>query len=274
MRRLPAFATLVSLALAPAVHAAAVSPPGVNLRWDQCYGDGGVQYKNFACDTNTGSERLVGSFELDSVIPGVTSLEGYVSLGSTTTSLPAWWAFNAPGGVTGCRGTALSVSLVAPAAAANCADWAAGQAAGGLAAYIFRFPDPNRALIKLGAGLSAPLDLGPGQEYFAFSIVLSHSRTVGTGACAGCLEPMCVILSDIVIYPGQGPTVHLSNGANYAGSRFVSWQEGYPLDIVHRCTSTLLGMFCYNPYSTFDCVIYDVTRPRGSTWGEVKALYR
>src|SRR5258708_17426163 len=49
---------------ATSAHAAAVSPPGVNLRSDNCYGDRGVQYKQFACDRNTGSERLAMSFHL------------------------------------------------------------------------------------------------------------------------------------------------------------------------------------------------------------------
>src|SRR5690349_1796199 len=48
------------LAVASAAHAA-----GVSLRWNDCYGDGGVQNKNFACDTNAGSQTLVGSFTLD-----------------------------------------------------------------------------------------------------------------------------------------------------------------------------------------------------------------
>ena len=52
-------AVLVPLLVAPAFA-------GVNLRWDQCFSDGGVQNKTFACNTNVGVERLVMSLVLDS----------------------------------------------------------------------------------------------------------------------------------------------------------------------------------------------------------------
>ena len=33
------------------------------LAWTQCYGDGGVQLRTFACNTNAGSNRLVASYD-------------------------------------------------------------------------------------------------------------------------------------------------------------------------------------------------------------------
>src|SRR5690348_9060898 len=54
------------LLLVAAVAPAATTPPGMNIRWDHCYDDGGTANKLFACDRNIDSERLVCSFVLDS----------------------------------------------------------------------------------------------------------------------------------------------------------------------------------------------------------------
>lgn len=81
---------LLVAAFATSAHAAAPTAPGVNLRWDQCYADGGAQYKNFACDVNTGSERMVGSFELASDVLGVSGIEIHLNVGTSGAALPLW----------------------------------------------------------------------------------------------------------------------------------------------------------------------------------------
>jgi len=65
------YAMLVALVIATAARAA-VSPPGVNIRCDNCFDDGGVMNKTFACDTNAGVEELVLSFVLADAMPGVS----------------------------------------------------------------------------------------------------------------------------------------------------------------------------------------------------------
>ena len=37
---------------------------GVNLSWDACTSEGGIQNKTFSCNTNSGSRVLYGSFVL------------------------------------------------------------------------------------------------------------------------------------------------------------------------------------------------------------------
>lgn len=111
MHRSLGWLLLAMLTFAPTSHAAAVSPPGVNLRWDNCYGDGDVWNKNFACDTNSGSERLVCSFELDQPIADVFSVETILSLSAASATLPAWWEYRT---INTCRQTSLAVSLSAP----------------------------------------------------------------------------------------------------------------------------------------------------------------
>ena len=64
---------LLSLA-APAL--AGTSPPGVNLRWDQCFGDGGAWNKDFACNINTG-------FDLATDLAGARNLAEVMQLQAT-----------------------------------------------------------------------------------------------------------------------------------------------------------------------------------------------
>jgi len=98
----PACASVLALAalLVPALAApvrAAATPPGVNIRWDNCYDDGGSLNKMFACDTNDGSERLVLSFVLDAAKSDVAGQEIVVDITTTGPALPSWWQFKNPG---------------------------------------------------------------------------------------------------------------------------------------------------------------------------------
>jgi hypothetical protein len=251
---------------------AGLSPPGVNLRWDQCYADGGVLYRDFACDTNAGSERLVGSFELASDMPLVSGLEIDLHVGSAATTLPAWWAFRNAGS---CRQFALAAQFTVPAGAQNCVDWAGGQSAGGITTYDVTSQGQNHARIKMASAVVAPgVALFAGQEYFAFSLTISHAKTVGTGACTGCLEPVVIFLSAVNVTSPSAPSVLLTNGANYSGSKWVSWQHGYPINVSQGCSMTGGGQFCLNPTTYFDVVPYSTTPVHSGTWGAVKSLYR
>ena len=123
IRIVACFTTVVSLALAAPAFA---GPPGVNLRWDQCFSDGGVQNRTFACDTNAGSERLVMSFRLDTDMQQVSGQEIRLILVSATPAVPAWWDLKNLGS---CRRLSLGLSVSPPAGSANCEDWASGSPA-------------------------------------------------------------------------------------------------------------------------------------------------
>jgi hypothetical protein len=249
----------------------------VNLRWDNCYGDGGAWNKNFACDTNLGSERLVGSFELDQPLAQRTGMEIVLDLSVAVPILPAWWSFNSGG----CRLSSLSANPILPIGSANCTDWAQGAAAGGLAAYQLGVNGPSTARIIVGFAVPAANaeNLDPGQEYFAFTAVINHARTVGTGACGGCDVPVCIFLSEVELttppVTGQpNQNVYLDRGANYSGSQWVTRQNGYPINIERYCAFPLPEAICSLHYTTFNCVLATPTRTHGSTWGQVKSLYR
>ncbi len=273
MRR--AFGLILALALAATTTRAATSAPGVSLNWDRCFGDGSVQYKQFACDRNLGSDRLVGTFELAQDFASVTGFEIRMDVGSLSNPLPAWWRVNFAGS---CRPTGLTASLLPPAGSIACADWAGGQAGGGIAAYQLDTFNLDRARIVVGTAVPAPVDLFAGQEYFMFSLNLTHAKTTGTGACAGCTDPVVMFLSSVNVVPWTGPSLILNRGANYSGSQWVSWQNGYPTNVVLPpvCEfNPIIPSHCALNQTTFFTVLpYSVTPTRNSTWGQVKSLYR
>src|SRR5262245_29751113 len=269
MGRICTFVAVLTIVLATSAHAG-TSPPGLNLRWDQCYGDGGVQYRNFACDTNTGNERLIATFELAAApaVP-VSGLEVYVNIASLG-PLPAWWGFKNPGT---CRQASLTMNTVLPATAVNCVDWAAGVAVGGIGAYTIGDTGPNTVYLKMAIAVpgTSLATLGAGQEYYAFTLSINHAKTVGTGSCGGCFTPVVVYLSAIKVTT-QTPANDflLTYGANWSGSQWVSWQQGYPVNVVRGCGMHFIG--CAFPYVHFDTVTYSVTGSTNRTWGAVKSL--
>jgi hypothetical protein len=163
--------------------------------------------------------------------------------------------------------------------AAACVDWAGGVAAGGLAAYQIGFHGPQTARMVGGFAVAAAnaANLEPGQEYYAFTVVINHARTVGTGSCSGCDVPVCCFLNRLHLatppVTGQpSRDIDLDRGANYLGSQYVTWQNGYPINVQRQCDFPT--SICNRHYTSFDCVLATPTRTYGSTWGQVKSLYR
>jgi len=248
-------------------HAAAVSPPGVNLRWDRCFADGGVQYRTFACDTNVGVERLVLSFELAALREDVSRIDFLLSLQSASSTLPAWWEF-LNGGT--CRSSASSLVLVKPSTSPTCTEWGPEDVEGSYFAYGIPGSREARFVGSVIARAPGPVDLVAGVEYYLATINISHAKTVGAGPCAGCTVPVCLSLDHVTLKSGPpGPSLLLNRGANWTGSQVVGWQNGYAFD--YRPAQFIDGVF-YG--ASMDCVPYDVTRAAPSTWGAVKSLYR
>jgi hypothetical protein len=233
-------------------HAAA----GVNLRWQQCLGDGGTINRSFACDTNSGTHVLVSSFELAQPIPQVFGNEIILDLASAGPALPSWWAFKNVGT---CRQTSMSMSAVGSPTAIACVDWASGKAAGGVGAYhMFPFgPTTARFMLATAVPAAALPDLVAGQEYFSNSIAILNTKTVGDGACAGCTTPVCLVLNRILVVAQIAANDRaLSGPTNGTDSDYATWQGG----------SNVVS------YRGSGCPAATPTR-RG-TWGEVKSLYR
>ena len=264
-------AVVLCLELIPAIPAqAALSPPGVNIRWDQCFDDGGTANKVFACDTNSGSERLVASFVVDREMPDVRSLEFYIQLAGANASWPAWWTFRNAGT---CRQFSLALELVPPPGSVNCSDWASGLAAGGVSFSMGSQGLNTVAQVSGTTGISGAATLEPDVEYFLGTLVINHAKTVGTGACGGCDVPVCVIFSQMHVSTSTGANdLWMWNGANWEGSQIVSWQNSYVAGTV--ISSINPGAGAPQHKSITSCVPYSTTSARRPSWGAVKALYR
>jgi hypothetical protein len=208
------------LLAAPPIRAA-----GINLAWNSCFGDGGTFNRTFACDRNTGSNLLVGTFVLGSDLPQVSGMTLVLDVTSTDEALPAWWQFKNAGT---CRTGSLALSVTIPSSAANCADWAQGQASGGIAAYNIGQSGPNTARIVAAVAVPPSLlqDLVSGQEYFSFNLVINNQKTVGTGACTGCNTQTCIAFSSLQLQYAGSSTLTLTTPGDSVKSSVVTWQGG------------------------------------------------
>src|SRR5262245_50765814 len=147
---MPGAARLVSLlplfaaSLVASAAFAASTPPGVNIRWDRCFDDGGTMNKTFACNVNTGSDQAVLSFVLDSSMPNVVGVAVNVGVKAAVATLPEWWKFRNAGT---CRQNELLFITSPPLPPGNCEDWGNGLESGGLAAYKIGVNGANTAVI-------------------------------------------------------------------------------------------------------------------------------
>lgn len=255
MRRLlPALLLLCTLVL-PAHAYKNPGPYGVNIRWDACFADGGTLNKSFTCDTNTGSEKLVLSFVLPFDTQNISGWEGVINLASAGATLPAWWAFKNVGT---CRSTSLGLNFNA-SAGQNCPDWSAGQAAGGIGAYSVGLRGANTARVTFAIAVppNAIASLVGLDEYFLANLTINHAKTVGTGACAGCTTPVCIVFSSLKFTtPIPANDRILLTPTNFTDSNYATWQGGAGMVV-----GTAVGCPAATP-------------TKQQTWGAVKSLYR
>jgi len=238
-----------------ALTATVASAAGVGIRWTECIGDGGLLNRNFACNVNTGSNVLVGTFQLGAAGLAQTSGEEIVvDLGSASATLPAWWQFKNVGT---CRTGSLAIGAAPTANAANCADWGGGLAGAGLGAYIIGARGPNTARIVAASAVppSGLQDLSGGQEYFAFTLAINNLKTVN-GGCTGCQTAVCIVFNSLnMTTPVLANNVLLTGPSNGTDADFCTWQGG---------AGVIVG-------GTPGCGA--ATPTKNTTWGAVKAMY-
>jgi len=249
---LSASALLVAVTVSSVAHAA----PGINMAWTDCRSDGGLSNRIFACTTNSGSNVMVVSFVAPAGVTGMSGNELVVDVITTTSPLPAWWQLkNAAGN---CRPTSLSVNFVPPATLINCIDPWQGQASGGLGNYTQVAPgggwtipgavEAQHARMVIAIATPAPGPIDADVEYYSGNIVISNTKTVGTNSCAGCSDPVCIVLNSVKITQGIGVGDFTLSTPVTANSNMVTFQG-----------------------TGADCNAVPV---RNTTWGAVKSLYR
>jgi hypothetical protein len=236
-----------------AMSASYASAAGLTLAWNACLTDGGLGNRNSTCLSNSGTNALVGTFQLGADQVGTTGIEVVVDIATAGAALPAWWGFQAGG----CRTPSLAVNPTISALAVNCADWANGVAAGGLAAYQLGAGGPNTSRIIIGFAVAAAAagSETAGQDYFGFNVLINNAKTVGAGSCAGCSVPACITFNSCNVVAGTLSHDKVT-GPAIPGGDFVTWQGGAGV-------TSNRGNGC--PLAT---------ATHKTTWEQVKTLYR
>ncbi len=201
---------------------------GANLTWNACASEGGAANKDFACNSNAGTNVLYASFVLATDQPLCTGIEATVEVSASTDSLPSWWQlFN----VGSCRRTSLSASFdFSNDSGTSCTDMWQGAGVGGLGAYHTYWTTPrvpsgaaNQASIRLGAAvpITSPLQLTSGIEYYAFKLMVNNAKSTGAGSCSGCATPGCILLSELNVVQSDNQHEALTEAQT---SNRVTWQ--------------------------------------------------
>jgi len=236
---------LTSLLLALTVSVALAG--GLNVAWGSlCCTESHVAATVFACNTNgaAGNRTITTSFMLDVPMADLVGVEWLIDGQSDAAVLPEWWKL---GVAPDCRANkALFKSAYVAVATETCVDWTDGQG----------FNAPNyvwagkATTLTLGVAIDAstPFDALAGQEYYGGGVDILNSKTVGTGACAGCSIGMIFGL-------------HMFTAAGLDGRRdsFI-----HPLPGGNNCLSWNNTITPCEPF----------TPARNTTWGQVKSLYR
>jgi hypothetical protein len=212
---------------------------GFNLAWDDC-GTAGQKSRVYACSPNTGVHKLVASFVPPPGVNQLAGIEASLQVQSNGATLPSWWQFQGPGA---CRLGAISVGFDF-SGMTSCSDYWAGRAFGGMD-YTPSYGGANRGLIRMVCAI--PDDqlsaVNSSTEYYAFTLTINHSRSSGPGSCAGCLDAVCITMTDILIAQPAGMGDYtLTSAVNNAS---VAWQSD-------ACEGAA----------------------RTGTWGKLKRLYR
>ena len=260
-----AASALLALCVAPAAWAG----DELYLRWDNCHGDGGVYNKVFACDTNSGTEVLVGSFRLAATATFSTASFN-VDLAAIAPPMPSWWSLQVSS-PPGCRSASLSASFSPPATSTACVDpWTELGGVGGVSMAGAQFTDKARISGSVSVPVPLTFTAEAGREIFAFQLRINHARTVGEGSCSGCCTPICIGWGYARFYTNQAALEIF--GANTPGNGSnVTWQSGAVATTIDPCPAPATGN-CRLTAFYMQCQAQ--TPVRGSTWGSIKSLYR
>ena len=241
--------TLLITGVLLALTATVASAAGINLYWNDC-SVAGVTNKTFNCASNAGSNTMTVSFDPPPGLSSVNGLDMIIDIQSTSNPMTQWWFFKNTGT---CRLASLGANTVF--SSANCTEPWASAGSGNISAYLNNFGgDPKRArlagTVSVGGPLAGPVS--PGTEYYALNITINNAKTVGTGACAGCADPTCLVLNDLLISQPAGTQGGSPKVTNPLTSNFITWQGG-----------AIGGSGCPGATPTVN-----------RTWGQVKSIYR
>lgn len=211
-------------------------PDGLpRLAWDACRGDGGGSIRTFACNVNTGHEYLVASV----VAPvDITSLTGFDAelwiVGDAGDPIANWWRLEAGGCHYTATGLLDATYEACPPPGPEGTSWTLVSASEYPGTSS---PFRNVVVVRVSGALDQPAPLDAGVEYRLFTLRLPHTKSTGAGACAGCAEPVALMLDWVYLrqsgvagvgcslpYPGSPPSDFLLR----QGSESVAYWQGVP----------------------------------------------
>lgn len=219
---------------------------GISLHFNGCALDGGATSSTFACNSNTGADVMFVSVVVPGDMPQFLGSTALVDVFVDGPALPDWW-LTGPGQ---CRANAVSVSYDPVFLSTACADiW---QGTPNLSVFQAQqyLHGPNMVRFNSGAAVQAGQEVSlvadGVTELNLCRLSISHGKTTGTGACAGCEIGACIVLQECYM---QQPT-------------------GMPL---YRVTTPISNVVSYNG-GALSCA--GATPTQNRTWGSVKNLYR
>lgn len=240
--------TLVATLLA--LGASSAMAQGLNLYWSNC-SDGGATSQTFACSTNSGAAFvMVMTAVLPTDMTDFLGTTAVVDVRVGDAALPDWWQAAAGG----CRANAIGMSFDPNSNTSNCGTDVWG---GVNPTTVFTVQPlrnwPNDVRLNGAGALVTTIPLAAdGTEYYIGRITISRTKSTGTGSCAGCLLPACIVFNESKFQtPGGANDVLITNEAT---NQWVTWNGPWP-----------------DP-SPFLCP--DGTPAMNRTWGAVKNLYR
>lgn len=236
-----------------AISASVASAAQNNLAWDNCLGGGGLQAKTSPCNSNVGNNFLFSSVTAPAGMDRWAAFEQELRfVGNNRTAVRPWWQLRGTGQ---CRAGALLAGADF-SSVTGCQDAYAlgGGGSGGIGAWQINNPVPGDIRLTLVFAVPAGSEqaLTPDAEYYVARLQITNAKTVGTGACAGCNEGMCIaVINTKVVQPAgaAGGNVDVSNPNGGGTTNHVSWQVS----------------------DQFPCAGVPTQR---QTWGRVKSLYR
>jgi hypothetical protein len=215
--------------------------------------------KTFACDTNSGAEVLYVSFVPPAGINAFNAFEVRVQLmpaGGNPALISSWWDLG------GCRSGALLGGVVPSSGA--CTDPYGGAGAGGTG-----YSTLNQQLLLVTAGPTG-VALDPNTEYYGGRFVIQNPKTLGSGSCGGCTQPLGLyVRSPILHQVSPGPDYAFPDSLRSYGvmtASYVTWQcPGTPIIIFDYTTGYWITGWDFGGCAT---------ATKRSTWGGIKSLYR
>ncbi|HKQ58537.1 MAG TPA: hypothetical protein VJY35_11775 [Candidatus Eisenbacteria bacterium] len=225
------------------------SAAGMNVYWSDC-GPAGTMNRSFSCvGCSIPNSDIWTSFDPPQPVPQLTGTSQLIDLQSATATLPDWWQFKNPGS---CRQFGLSaLSSFGPG---SCFDTWGGFDLAAVDAYLVTANtpgmQPNRARILSSTAVpdENATSVIPGTEYFSMILRVNAAKTVGSGACAGCSTPICLVLTSLALTDINATTLSITNPLN---NNFITFHGGA---VPGGCPGAVPAV--------------------NRTWGQVKSIYR